>query len=116
MCANFHPLELCHARHTYKNPAGNACGTIRFPSVLVETDDPLAVGFRGVHLKGFVTAVAFRVIDDLDMIGVRRSVVNNRAAFVRLAGDAGGIGTEVNDYFRYRIAVLIEYMKIGRAS
>ena len=58
MCANFHPLELCHARHTYKNPAGNACGTIRFPgSVLVETDDPLAVGFRGVHLKGLVTAV-----------------------------------------------------------
>ena len=67
----------------YKNPAGNACGMTCFPgSVLREEEDPLAVGFRGVHLKGLVTAVAFRVIDDLDMIGVRRSVVNNRAAFV----------------------------------
>ena len=67
----------------YKNPAGNACGMTCFPgSVLREEEDPLAVGFRGVHLKGLVAAVAFRVVDNLDMIDGRLSGVNNRAVFV----------------------------------
>ena len=67
----------------YKNPAGNACGMTCFPgSVLREAEDPLAVDFRGVHLKGLVAAVALRVVDDLDVISVRRSSVNNRAVFV----------------------------------
>ena len=94
-----------------KNPAGSTCGMNCFPvSVLAEAEDPLAVGFRGVHLKGLVAAVAFRVVDDLDMIDVWLSGVNNRAVFVRLAGDTGFIGTEINVNFRYRIAVLIDYM------
>ena len=80
-------------------------------SVLPDPQSPFAVNGGGVHFKVLVVAVAFRDVDDLDVIFVRFAFKGDQAFFIGFLRCASFIRAEIHRHFPDRVVKLVYHMQ-----